>query len=73
MRWRVTFRKAPNADLCLVIRVDQSNQTIRDYYVLPTAELRHVKGSALFTDHPVFAEAYRYDNLEAFYRACGPR
>src|SRR6266481_1380590 len=31
--WIVHFAKRPSSDLCLVLRMDESNKTIRDYYL----------------------------------------
>jgi len=50
--------------------MDESNKAIRDYYLLPTTELRQVKALKLFISNPVFAETYRYENLDVFYRLC---
>lgn len=69
-RWKVYFRKKPATDLCLVIRMDEENKAVRDYYVLPTADVRQAKGPNLYIDHPIFAATYRYDDLEPFYSLC---
>ena len=69
-RWKVHFRQKPRADLCLVIRMDEENKAVRDYYVLPTTDVRQAKGPDLYTDHPVFAPTYRHDDLEPFYCLC---
>lgn len=69
-RRQVYFRRKPTADLCLVIVMDDENRSVRDYYLLPTAELRQAKGPRLYLEHPVFAATYRHGDLEAFYGLC---
>jgi len=69
-KWIVHFSKRPSSDLCLIIRMEESNKAIRDYYVLPTIELRQVKVPKLLISNSAFAETYRHENLEAFYRLC---
>lgn len=69
-RWQIYFRRKPTADLCLVICMDDENRSVRGYYLLPTAEVRQVKGPQLYLDHPVFAATYRHGDLETFYGLC---
>jgi len=58
--------------LALVIRMDQANATIQDYFLLPAAELAKTKVKRLRLTSRVFAKAYRHDSLDAFYRICVP-
>ena len=70
LKWKVYFAKIPTTDLCLVIRMDEANKEVRDYYLLPTAEVRQAKPYRLFISNPVFAESYRHDTLDHFFRLC---
>jgi hypothetical protein len=69
-RWQVRRLKYTKTDLTLVIRMDASNAKVQDYYLLPTAELALTKDRKLRMSNRVFAEAYRHDSLDAFYRMC---
>jgi hypothetical protein len=69
-RWQVRRLKYTKTDLTLVIRMDTSNAKVQDYYLLPTAQLALTKDRKLRMIRRVFAEAYRHDSLDAFYRMC---
>jgi DNA invertase Pin-like site-specific DNA recombinase len=70
VRWRVHADKNAPSDLTLVIRMDASNLKILAYYLLPTSELAQAKVRYLRISNRIFAEACRYDSLDAFYRTC---
>lgn len=70
VRWHVRVNRYTQSDLALVIRMDPWNATIQDYFLLPAAELAKTTVKRLRISSRVFAEAYRYDNLDAFYRMC---
>ncbi|WP_246820898.1 recombinase family protein [Bradyrhizobium iriomotense] len=70
VRWRVHANRNVQAELTLIARMDASNAEIRNYYLLPTADLSLPSLKILRMSNSVFARACRYDSLEAFCRMC---
>jgi hypothetical protein len=70
IRWTVHADKKAPSDLTLVVRMDASNSKILVYYLLPTSELARVRAKRLWISNRIFAEACRYDSLDAFCRTC---
>jgi DNA invertase Pin-like site-specific DNA recombinase len=70
VRWHVRVNRYTKSGLALVIRMDPSNATIQDYFLLPAAELAKTTVKRLRISSRVFAQSSRHDNLDAFYRMC---
>ncbi|WP_156446773.1 recombinase family protein [Bradyrhizobium yuanmingense] len=70
VRWRIHADRKAKSDLSLIVRMDASNIGIVAYYLLPTADLAETKVRVLRLSNPVFAQACRYDDLEALCRVC---
>lgn len=70
MRWYAHVDRGPRSDLTLVLRVNIAETKIELCYLLPTAELARVKRNRTRITDPVFAEACRYQSLDAFCRVC---
>jgi len=70
VRWHVRVDRHAKSDLALIIRMDASNTTIQDYFLLPAAELAKTTVKRLRITSRVFAQAYRHDSLDVFYRIC---
>ena len=70
VRWRVHADRKAQSDLSLIVRMDASNTGIVAYYLLPTADLAETKVRVLRLSNPVFAQACRYDDLEALCHVC---
>lgn len=50
--------------------MNPSNETVGTCYVLPMDELAQARGRILRITNPVFAQARRYECLDAFCRQC---
>ena len=68
--WRVHFARSPISRLSLVIRMDELNRGIHDYFLLPTSELVQPKALKVLLPNPAFIESYRYDALDTFCWMC---
>ena len=70
VRWHLRINRHAKSDLALVVRMDASNSTIKDYFVLPTANLAMTSVNRPRIASRAFSEAYRHDSLDAFCRMC---
>jgi DNA invertase Pin-like site-specific DNA recombinase len=70
VRWTVHANRSARSDLTIVIRTDASNAKIVAYYLLPTADIAQAKVKHLRISNRIFAEACRYDNVDALCRTC---
>lgn len=70
VRWRVHAARAATAELTLILRLNASNDTVALCYLLPTRELVLAKGRTLRITNPAFAQACRFQTLDAFCRLC---
>jgi DNA invertase Pin-like site-specific DNA recombinase len=70
VRWHVRVNRYMESHLALVIRMDRSNATIQDYFLLSSAELAKTTVKRLRISSRVFADSSRHDSLDAFYRMC---
>ena len=72
VRWKVHADKNAASDLTLMVRMDPSNTKVLIYYLLPTSELARAQARATYIriSHRIFAEACRYESLEALCRTC---
>jgi hypothetical protein len=70
-RWRVRFDPERfNADLSLVVRLNHYNESALDYYLLPWLDLPRNQ-LAIDARSATHFEAFRFDDLQFFYRmAC---
>jgi DNA invertase Pin-like site-specific DNA recombinase len=68
-RWWVRINERLKADLTIVIRMAESNKSIRDYYIFPRIDIPANKFK-LAKDNPLSLDAYRHDTLELFYALC---
>jgi DNA invertase Pin-like site-specific DNA recombinase len=70
VRWTVHANRNAQSDLTLVVRTDASNAATVAYYLLPTADIAQARVKHLRISNRIFAEACRYDNLDALCRTC---
>jgi DNA invertase Pin-like site-specific DNA recombinase len=71
VRWHVRINRYAKSDMALVIRMDPTNKTIQDYFMIPAAELAKTRVKKLRITSRVFAASCRHEDLDAFYRVCG--
>jgi DNA invertase Pin-like site-specific DNA recombinase len=62
LRWTVRFETSLLADVCVAVRLDTDNSSIRDYYIFPTIDLSALQ-LRLREQNASGLEIYRFDNL----------
>jgi DNA invertase Pin-like site-specific DNA recombinase len=65
-RWVVRLDNELAPDLTVVVRMDSSNQTPLDYYILPSMDIQSVR-VRLKDDNGLFLDGYRYETLDYFF------
>jgi hypothetical protein len=70
MRWHVRIDKTTKSDLALVFKMNRSNETIQEHYLLPAADLARTTVKRLRMTSRVFSKSSRHDSLDEFYRIC---
>lgn len=66
MRWKVRFDSGLRPDLTIAVRMEDDNQTVRDYYLFPWLDLSRTPKLRLAPDNGVLLDAFRYESLDAF-------
>jgi DNA invertase Pin-like site-specific DNA recombinase len=70
-RWRLRFDTGLVPDVSIVVRMAANNRDPLDYYLLPSIDLRREK-LRLAEENGLALDAYRFDDLEAFYDFVSP-
>ncbi|MBK3665067.1 recombinase family protein [Bradyrhizobium diazoefficiens] len=70
VRWKIHANRRAKAELTLILRMNPSNDVVASCYLLPTYELAQARGKILRITNPVFAQACRFDSVDAFCRLC---
>ncbi|MFT3783542.1 MAG: recombinase family protein [Nibricoccus sp.] len=65
-RWLLRFEESLRPDLTIAVRMDESNQAIKDYYLFPAIDLS-VPKLRLAEDNHTLLDVYRFDDLEFFF------
>ena len=65
-RWKVRFDTSLRPDITVAVRLDHSNQTALDYYLLPQLDFGQPRIS-LAEHNGIEFESYRFDSLEFLY------
>ena len=71
-RWMLRFEEGLRPDLTIAVRMDETNEAIKDYYLLPAIDLTVAKLRMAENNHALL-DAYRFDDLEFFYRHASGR
>jgi len=66
-RWTVRLDEKLRPDITIVARMDETNQSIRDYYLLPSLDMTWEK-LRLAEDNGLYLDAYRFSTLDYFFR-----
>ncbi len=66
LRWKVRLDTALRPDLTVVIRMDASNASVQDYYLLPLLDM-HEAILRLCEFNELSLDAYRCESLSSFY------
>jgi DNA invertase Pin-like site-specific DNA recombinase len=66
-RWMLRFEEGLRPDLTISVRMDETNQAIKDYYLFPAIDLTDAKLRLSENNHALL-DAYRFDDLEFFFQ-----
>lgn len=82
-RWEIKLDHGLNPDLTIAVRMDHTNENVKDYYLLPSLDMtwdhlkRRVSADSLDDIPPerlhlaevngIYLDTYRYDSLERFF------
>ena len=65
-RWLVRFEESHRPDITVVVRMDETNRTIKDYYLFPALDHLALR-LRLAKCNEALLDAYRFDDLSFFY------
>jgi len=66
-RWLLRFEESFRPDLTIAVRMDATNQNIKDYYLFPAIDLSKAR-LRLAEDNDTSFDCYRFDDLEFFFQ-----
>jgi DNA invertase Pin-like site-specific DNA recombinase len=66
-RWLLRFEESLRPDLTISVRMDETNQAIKDYYLFPAIDLAETRLRLTENNHTLL-DAYRFDDLEFFFQ-----
>ena len=64
-RWVVRLDAGLKPDITIVVRMDATNEAIRDYYLLPGLDMTW-ENLRMAEDNGIYLDAYRFDTLDYF-------
>ena len=65
-RWMLRFEEGFRPDLTIAVRMDETNQAIKDYYLFPALDQVDAQLRLSENNHSLL-DAYRFDDLEFFF------
>ncbi len=65
-RWIVRLDEGLKPDITIAVRMDATNEAVRDYYLLPAIDMTW-ENLRLAEDNGVYLDAYRFEELDYFY------
>ncbi len=65
-RWLIRLDESLRPDITVAVRMDSTNQAIRDYYLLPAIDMTW-ENLRIAEDNGVYLDAYRFESLEFFF------
>jgi len=66
LRWLVRFDSGLEPDITIVLRMEETNRSPMDYYLLPFIDMTFDK-LQLAEENRLHLDAYRFDNLDFFF------
>jgi hypothetical protein len=66
LRWKIRFDTGLAPDITVAVRMDRSNTTVLDYYLLPQFEMRS-KPLGLSEENGLMLDAFRFETLDFFF------
>ncbi len=64
-RWVIRFDEGLKPDITIAVRMDATNEGIRDYYLLPAIDMTW-ENLRIAEDNGVYLDAYRFETLDYF-------
>ena len=65
-RWGIRLQHKPQPDLFIAVRMEESNEMIMDYYVLPRMDMAFEK-LKIAEHNSIYLDMYRFETLEELY------
>ena len=65
-RWVIRLDASLKPDITIAVRMDATNETIRDYYLLPGIDMTW-ESLRVAEDNGIYLDAYRFDTLDYFF------
>jgi DNA invertase Pin-like site-specific DNA recombinase len=65
-RWLVRLDAGLKPDITIAVRMDESNEKIRDYYLLPGVDMTW-ESLRIAEENGIYLDAYRFDTLDYFF------
>ena len=66
LRWKIRLEEGLQPDITIAVRMDETNKTIRDYYLLPAIDMNLSRGRLAETNG-VLLDVYRFETLDTFF------
>ena len=66
MRWHIRLEQERPPDITIAVRMDATNEGIRDYYVLPGIDMIW-ENLRIAEANGIYLDAYRFDTLDFFF------
>jgi hypothetical protein len=66
LRWKIRFDAALHPDINIVLRMNETNEQVLDYYLLPRIDVGLAR-IRLSEDNGVFLDTYRFESLDPFF------
>jgi DNA invertase Pin-like site-specific DNA recombinase len=70
LRWRICLDTGLVPDITIAVRMDELNESPRDYYLLPSIDMT-LDRLRLAEQNGLWLDAYRFDTLDFFYTLAG--
>ena len=70
LRWNIRLDTGLRPDITVAIRMDATNQTALDYYLLPRVDIA-LGALRLREENGLSLDGFRYESLDAFFRLAG--
>ncbi len=67
LRWKIRFDTGLRPDLTVAVRMDEANENVLDYYLLPSIDMSASK-IRLAEENGIYIDAYRFDTLDILFR-----
>jgi len=66
-RWVIRLENSQKPDITIAVRMDATNEGIRDYYLLPALDMTW-ENLRIAEENGIYLDTYRYETLDYFFR-----